>query len=349
MADYSFEAFVLFATQTAAGTYNAGLDALTTTLDRTDGLVLGSAGEGVKDSGLTLGLGREFEERAVTGSGFTRALSNFLRASVPTFTFVMPFVGSREDASTPPVDGDMDLSTTLPGLDALMEGAGLEGAAWAGGVGHTYKFASPAPISALLYVSGNRLELLDCRVDLSIEFTPGTVPKLTATVSVGSVKDHSTYTPGGITAIYDAQQTVSAPVVESAGHVWGTSRDFESGTLSFGTTIEDKQRSNVTSGISKRITNREVRWTARVLMDSADVDFEYQQLVATSAGALSQMSFGVGDVATDGNPVERVELYMPQPEVESLSLTEDGNDAIADVVLRASHTTANEELEIRFT
>ena len=349
MTAVNFEAAVLFATQTAEGTYNSGLDALTTTLNRTDGLLLGSSGEGVKDSGLTFGTGRVFEQRGITGSGFTRALSNFLRANVPTFTFVCPFVGSREDASSPPVDADMDLSTTLPGLDALLEGMGMEGNAIASAtVGHEYKFGSPAPISALVYASGNRLELLDCRVDASIDFTPGAVPKLTATISVGSIKDASTYTIGSLSTTYGAQQSVAAPIVEDAIYTWSVARSFESGTLSFGTTIEDKQRSNAVDGVSKKITNREVRWTSRVLMDSAAAAQEYGQLTETDSANLDAMSWEVGDAATATNPVEQVQISIPQPELESFDFTEDGNDAVADIVARASHATANEELTISF-
>lgn len=346
MAKFSFEVAVAFATQTAEGTYDPTLDGITTSITAAQGLVLGDPESGVRQSGLSLAIGRKKREKPFLGSSFTRSLSNFLKAEVRTFTFAMPFCGNRATVSGAPADAD---AVPIAGLDALLEGAGLVGSA-SGTPGHKYVFGSPNPISALIYYFGNRIELLDCRCALSIEFVPELIPILAATIEVGSVKDHSI--PGyGIpaTTTYGEQLTVSAPVIEGVANTWQHARGFSTATLAITPTIDDIPDSNAATGVVKEPSDREVTFEGTLFADdTTDEGHEYEQITAEDIATLDALSFLVGDAMTDTNPAEAVGITIPDPEADQATIANLGTKAANDVRLIARSATANSELEIEF-
>jgi hypothetical protein len=352
MAKYDFEAAVAFATQTAEGTFDPTLDAITTTLTASDGLILGASGNGVGDTGIDFGLGRSSTDASPFSGSFTRAISSFLKAEVPTFTFAFPFVGNRADAATPVVDADC---TPMPGFDALLEGVGMVGIAsvTTPTVGWSYTFGSPFPISCLLHISGNRFELLDCRCTLSINFTAGEIPVATATIAVGSIKDHSaaavpttlTYDVAGVTA----QSSVSAPSVVSVAHDWQDTRGFQTLTLDIAPNIEDIPDSNTSTGITKEASDRTTTISGTMFEDdTADKIMGYTQITAAAVGTLDQLDFTVPPVATDGNPVKAVQIIAPYPEAQTYGYTKLGTKSGGDVSLILRGSAANDELEINF-
>lgn len=345
MAKFAHEVAVAFATQSAEGTFDPTLDAITSALADTDGLLLGAAGQGVRDSGLSLGLGRSSTPGAFLGSSFDRPLSTFLKADVPTFTFAFPFVGNRISPGGAPADGD---ATPVVGIDGILEGAGMVGGAWGSGVGWQYLFAATNPCSALVYYFGNRLELLDCRVALSIEFPPGGVTLATATVSVGSIQDHSLAALP--TLDYGEQETVSAPVIETVGNTWGNTRGWSEATLNIGNTITDIGDSNQTGGFVKEQTDRETTFEATLYADdTTDKGYEYGQLIATASGTLDPLFFLVGDAMTTGNPAEGVGIVLPLPELTEATPTALGTKAAHEVVLTARGSgSGNNALQINF-
>lgn len=345
MAKFDFSVAVAFATQTAEGTYNSTLDGITTTLLAADGLLLGDPESGVRQSGLALTLGRRKRDKAFIGSTFTRSLSDFLAAEVRTFTFAFPFCGNRGTASSPPVDGD---AVPLTGIDALLEGAGMTGSAWGSGVGHSYVYGSPNPISALVYYFGNRLELLDCRCSLAIEFTPTSIPIATATIEVGSVKNHAVAAiPSTLT--YGDQQTVSAPVIQAVGNAWQDTRGFSTLTLNIAPSFEDIPDSNAATGLVKEQTDRETRIEATLFADdSVDEGYEYSQLIEASQGNLDPLAFTVGDAMTNGSVVEAVTVSVPEPEADEASIAALGTKAANDLTLFGRGTAGNDELELIF-
>jgi len=347
MAKFDFEVAVAFATQTAEGTYNATLDAISTSLTYAEGLLLGDPESGVRESGLSLTLGRKKRDKAFVGSSFTRSLSDFLAAEVRTFTFATTFCGNRANASTPAVDADAE---PIPGLDALLEGAGLSGGAWGSGVGWQYAFSSTNPISALIYYFGNRLELLDCRCALSILFEPQSIPILTATIEVGSVKEHSL--PGyGVpaTLTYGEQQSVSAPVIQAVANTWREARGFSTATLGITPTFTEIPDSNAATGVVKEQEDREVTFEGTLFADdTTDEGHEYEQLTAEAIATLDPISFLVGDAMTDGNPVKAVGIVINDPEPDEVTIANLGTKAAHDVKLIARSATANTELEINF-
>ena len=347
MAKFDFEVAVAFAKQVDDTTYNAGLDAITTTLVASDGLVLGDPDSGVRETGLSLTLGRSKKDKAFVGASFTRSLSDFLKAEVRTFSFSTVFCGNRGTASTPPVDAD---ATPIAGIDALLSGCGLVGAADGGGVGWLYEFGSPEPISALIYYFGNRLELLSCRTACSISFTPGSVPILNATVEVGSVKEHSV--PGyGVpaTLTYGDQQSVSAPVIETVAHTWREARGFSEATLNITPTFEEIGDSNATDGIVKEQSNRDVTFEGTIFADdTTDEGHEYEQLTASDIATLDPLSFTVGDAMTDGSVVKAFKVEIDDPEPDEVTIANLGTKAAHSVNLTARSATANKELQLTF-
>ncbi len=344
---FDFEVAVAFGTQTAEGTYNSTLDGISSTLSYTQGLVQGDSQSGIKESGLALGLERGLREKALIGSTFTRNLSDFLRAEVPTFTFAFPFVGNRADADGGPADAD---GTPIAGIDALLEGAGMVGAAWGSGIGWRYVFGSPSPISALVYLSGMRLELLDCRSSMSIDFTPGSIPIATATLSVGSIKDQSLASLP--TPTWGEQASVSAPVVENIGNEWEDTRGFATGTLAISNSVTEIDDSNAPTGEVVENTGRETTFDATLFASSTvDKGYEYSQLTATAEGTLDQLSFQVGSSMTAGNPAKAVQVVIPNPELTTQAANVLGTKAAYDISVSARGAAAgsgNDELEIYF-
>lgn len=346
MAKFNAEVAVAFATQSAEGTYNATLDAITTTLTAADGLLLGDPESGVNSSGLSFGAQRGKRDKGFVSGSFTRPLSDFLKAEVPTFTFAVPFCGNRADTTATPVDGDFP---ALTGIDALLEGAGMVGTNWASGVGYSYKFGSAAlPISALVYINGNRLELLDCRCSLSIAYEAGNIPILTATIEVGSIKNHAEASlPSTLT--FGEQATVSAPTITAVANQWQDSRGFQTATLSIAPAIEAISDSNQLTGEVKEQTDRTVSLSATLFADdTTNRIYEYSQLTETSAANLDPLSFTVGAAAVGSDPALAHTISIPTPELDTWTPDAFGTKAGADVNLIARNTVANEELEIIF-
>jgi hypothetical protein len=355
MPKYNFGVAVAFGEQEAEGSYNDALDAITTSLSyaetpgadaMTAGLVLGDADAGVRQSGLTLTLGRKKKDSAFLGATFTRSISSFLAAEVPTFTFALPFVGNRATVSGAPADAD---AIPIAGLDALLQGAGLVGVAWASGVGHQYTFGSPFPISSLIYISGMRLELMDCRCQLSIEFPYGAIPILTATIEVGSIKDQSVAAiPTTLT--FGEQSSVSAPTCKLMGNQWQDTRGFQTGTLTIAPEITEIGDVNAATGIVKEQTDREVTFEADLFSDdTVDEGYEYSQLIEATQGNLDPLSFLVGTAMADTFPAEAVGVVMDDPELIETSPIALGAKAAQQIKLVARGSSAgNNEIEINF-
>ncbi len=356
MAKFDFDIAIAFATQSAEGTYNAGLDAISATLDgdpdnTDDGLVLGDPESGIGESGVSFAAGRRSREKAVLSGGFTKPLADFLAAEVRTLSFSFPFCGSRRTTTvSTPIDADF---IPLAGVDAILVGAGMAGTAWGSGVGHSYKFATSIPISCLLYYFGNRLELLDCRVSsLSIDYTPGSIAVATADISVGSIKDPAS-TPVGVASLptldYGTQATVSAPTIESVANAWSETRGFQSLVLTIANAVGDIKDSNATDGILKDSEGRETTIEATLFADdtTAGEVYELDQVYQTAAGGLDQLSFQVGADETTGLlPAVAHQVLVPTPELDETAPQKLGTRAGNTVKLIARNVTVNEEIEI---
>ena len=348
MAKFNFSTAVAFATQSAEGTINATLDAITTTLTSAQGLILGHPASGVNKSGLTLGIGRVSDPKAFVGSSFTKPLSDFMRAEIPTFTFAFPFCGSRADAANPVVDDDL---IPITGIDALLEGAYMTGAADPGATdAHVYTYGTTFPITALVYFYGNRLELIDCRCSLSIDFTPGAVPICTATVFVGSIADHSKpgyLVPAELT--YSEQASVSAPTVVSVANAWQDTRGFSAMTVNINPNIEDVPDSNNVVGSVKDLSDRETTFEGTLFADdSVDEGYEYSQIIAAADGSLDALGWQVGTTTVASGPAKAFTIAASNPELVNYDIASLGQKAGADVSIVAREDVANTEFYLTF-
>lgn len=349
-----------FAPQSAEGTYETTLDGISATLggdpNGTDqGLLLGDANEGLSKSGLTFAINREIDEQAVYAGSYSRGLGSLLRPNVNRFQFAFPFCGSRRTTAGTPVDNDF---RPLIGVGGILQAAGLLSAAWGSGVGHEAVFsASAMPASALIYLWGNRYELLDCRArSLEIAFEGGKVPKATVDLAVGSIKDPAA-TPISVasspTLTYGAQSTVIPPVANAVGFLWrgeNPSVGLQEITLSIQNQVSEFGDMNQTYGIVQEIEDRtvEIQGLMYVEGNSTKEVFEFEQILADAIGDLQAMSWQIGTAAGASSPAKAVYVSLPSPEVIDIDYRNLGSKAAIQVTARARASAANGELAIRF-
>jgi hypothetical protein len=347
-----FEVACAFAPQVDEADYNDTLDGITTVLTAAQGLLLGKSGTGIGDSGLTFGLGRVSEDKAVLPGTLTRPLSDFLKQNVPTFTFTFPFCGNRATISGAPADADF---IPLTGIDAILEGVGLVGAASVSdpAVGHKYTFGSPYPFSSLIYCNGERAELEDCRCSsLAIVYTPGGFSVATATIVPRTVKDISAAAiPTTLT--WGEQASVSAPKVETTVHTWGVERGFSTLTLTITPSVSEVPDSNQTDGIVVEIDSRVVTIAGDIYTDSVGTGeiYDSDQIEAAAEGTLDQLSFQVGTTGADTLPAEAHQIQAPLLELQTSDQTKIGAKAgttINAIARGAAAGSGNDELEIIF-
>lgn len=354
MAKRDFEVAVAFAPQSAEGVFDATLDAAAATLSGVpggtdDGLLLGDPGSGILESGLDIALGRESLDKALLSGSFTRPLSDYLRTSIRTFSYSFPFCGNRGNASTPAVDADF---RPLRGMEALLNGAGLVGAAYGSGVGWSFQFGSPQKFSSLVYVNGLRLELLDCTCSgFRISYTPGGIPIATADIAVGSIKDPTddSFAVAALPTLdYGPQATESAPVIESVGNFWEAFKGFSAFELAITQDTSEVPDSNSPNGVVVDASGRTVTATGTLYEDDANGVHEARQVFADSAGDLDALLFNVGAAAGDGEVMRRHGIIIPAPEVDEITPNAIGDKAANEISFVARSATANEELTILF-
>ncbi|MEE9547419.1 MAG: hypothetical protein V3V65_07970 [Hyphomicrobium sp.] len=114
--------------QSAFGTPNstvAGLDH-TGSPSLADGHVLGDKGSGDSESGISVpNIVGDYLPVAQVSASWTESADKFQKALAEGFTFSWVMQGNGDSGGTP---GDADLSVIMPGLEAILECAGLTGA-----------------------------------------------------------------------------------------------------------------------------------------------------------------------------------------------------------------------------
>jgi hypothetical protein len=345
MSKFDYEVAVAFAPQSAEGSYDSTLDDITTSLVVANGLILGQDGVGVGGSGLSFGYGRKLTERSVISGTLSRPISEFLKAEVPVFSFAFPFCGNRADTTATPIDGDFE---PFRGMDALLEGCGLVGAAWGTGVGWRYVYGSPAPISALIYINGHRLELLDCRNTLAIAYTPGEIPIATATIRVGSIKDHSAAAiPTTLT--YGEQASVSGAKFQGVAFAWGQTRGPNSLLINCAPVISVIGDANATEGEVVEVDDRVTTISGTLFSDdTTNKIYDYEQIGADVVGDLDQLSFQNGASASGSDPALAHQIIAPLPEMQTSTFATLGTKAASEMSAILRGSSGNDELEVIF-
>ena len=319
-----------------------------------DGIVLGDPTVGIGESGIDLKFTRSLKEKA-TLSNFTLQASDFLATAIEGLTIGFPLKGNGGTASSPPVDGDMVLHA---GIDALLQGLSLTPAAWGSGVGRIYTPAAMKYLTIKLFLGSRTSDSVglayvfqDCVASGSIEFTPAGIGVVTCNLAVGSVPDFAGGWPDFEetfpTFEYGTQSTLSAPVVQGVAHAWGATRGFETFTLNIDNAVEEANDSNSSNGKIQRVTGRTVSATATLYSDDTDLDFETQELIATTAPT-DLMSFTVGDAATNGSTVNAYSVRLTTPELRGLKPARLGDELGWEVEVVGVNGTANNDFSLIF-
>jgi len=358
---YDFGLGVAVGTQAGGlGSVNATTAAQSGTVDVTsDGAVLGDPSGGIGETGIGFTTTREEQDVSDVSLSYTRQPGSFLSES-GTITITCALRGAGNTAAATPVDGDMNLATHYPGLDALLKSAGLTGAAWTGApnVGHVYVPAAAVPCTIKVWeganasTKNNAFVFMDCFSSLSLEFKPGSVPLATFTIPIGSVYLPTTYL--GIAAptfSYGTVASVSSPIVKAVANSWGGSenRGFSDLTISIDSKIEETEDSNSTNGMTSRQTGRSVTISGTLYSEETNTDFERERLIGISAPT-NNLTFTVGTAAdgTATNPCLAFYVACNKVVVSSREPAKIGPSMGQKVDGYCTGATANTEFELRF-
>jgi hypothetical protein len=301
--------------QSAFGTVNATIRDLnaTTATALTDGLVLGDAESGDAESGVTLpNIAGIYRAVARVAGSFTEQADSFSKADVTGFSisWVHQGNGSNNSFST----GDAEIDDTIPGLDAIFQSAGLSPADGAN-ASVEYTPAATANVYTTWKLWHGNFEFVfsDCLVDtLKMEFTPGGKAVFTADVSVGTfdttVDPNVDDFPGSIN--YGVMSSLTGPTVEGVDFgAFGTTRGFESLTVTIASTVEKFGDSNVdVSGERQSFTKREITVDGTLYVDDDDSAAAFDQLVSSSAPT-NDLTFQVGTAVTQATTTETYNAF----------------------------------------
>jgi hypothetical protein len=249
-----------------------------------------------------------------------------------------------------PADADFALD---PGIDALHRGLSLVGGAWGGGVGRIYIPGSLTYLTVKIWLahkaagSPNCISwtFQDCIAAGVMSWRPRQVGRAVAALSVGSVREfEQTDYP---TLDYQEQSSTSAPAVQGVGHAWGAERGFQSFELAFDNDIEEIEDSNQPTGVTPRITGRNVNATATIFSRDDDLDYERSKIVDPSASA-DALSFTVGTpVPTPGaGTALPYRVRLTTPELRTLKPIRVGDDLAWEASWAAVNAVANSEFEL---
>lgn len=344
MAEETFQIAVAVALQGTFGiadTTVAGLD-ITSGLDESDGFIRGTRDAGDGQSGITIpNINRIFREKAPTG--LTTNFSTFLRADVDGLQISYEVKGNGATAT--PSNGD---AKPDPGIDALNEGAGLNGA---NGTAPVYTYTPRASLQYLtikLWIADMSYVLRDCLVATrSTVYAPGDVAIRTDTIRVGAIDDVAppAESIGTHSVTYGFQDSMDAPVIEGVSHAWGVSRGFTELTIEINNNVEEVPDSSQSPAVRLTQTQaREITATVGLYIDgtSGNSDFEYLETVSTAAPT-APFAFQVGAVAGASDQIEGYLVTLPNPEARSVKYGSDGVNATAVVELVCADGTAGSE------
>jgi hypothetical protein len=350
MADELFDGVCLaIDEQSAFGTVNATVAALTGTIDETDGCVLGVKDAGDAESGVTIpNIEAVVREVAVVAGSWTEQADSFLRTAINNFSIAFPIQGNGATAT--PAAGE---AKPFLGLDAIWESVGLDGA---NGTSPVYEYTPRATTiytTAKLFVGDLSFVFQDCLVEsTSIVFTPGGNGICTANFKVGS-HDPATQFADGVTfptVTYGTQSTLAAPTVEGVAFAaFGQTRGFENLTINITNTVEEYGDSNVdTTGLRQSQTRRVITVDGTIYVATADSDAAYQNLVSTSAPT-ADLSFQLGTAAGATDTINAAKFEVNNLQNKDIKYNRIGTALAVELSgAKATSTTAGTEFKLTF-
>ena len=341
MGEVTFNIAAAFGVQSVLGTADATIAALTTSVDETDGLVLGDPESGIGESGIDFAIARSLREKADVSPSFTKQPSDFIGESIETFEISWALKGNGATATPSAGEAIPD-----PGIDALLQACGLTGA---NGTAPDYVYTPAASqiITAKVWVNGMAWVVKDIVGSLSIDFPPGSVAVATATLA-GVIDSFAVEAIP--TLDFGNQGTLSAPSVAEVGHNWGisaASRGFSTATLGIDSGTQDVPDSNAEAGNRTRQTSRTITMEATIFGDDGDIDFERAELVRTTAPTEPQ-TFTVGTPAGAADTINAITVLLANPETRSAKPNKLGASYAIDVSLVAVDESANGEFTLTF-
>lgn len=341
MADQNFNGVALaVGIQSGLGTVNATIAALSGSLTSADGIVLGDRESGDANSGIVLPT-IERVERALADLGFTRQAGVFQRASVNDLAITFPMKGNGVTAT--PSAGQ---AKPLAGIDALLLACGLSGA---NGTSPVYEYTpagSTVYVTVKLWVGDLSYVFMDCVGTLTVVPTPGDIMLATVALQVGSLNafaDGVTFP----TLNYGTQASLSAPIVQGVSHTWSTARGFNELSITNENEIEEIEDSNQASGIRLVQNSRQFNVEGIVFVDSADSDFEHQNVIATAAPT-ADMTFQLGSVAGAGNTINGVKVELNNVQLETAKDVKLGTALAKQIAGYCTGASANSEFKLTF-
>ena len=322
MADETWAVAVAVGNQTALGTVNATIAALTGSIDSSDGCVLGDGESGDAESGITLpDFVRIARAVADVSGSFTAQASSFQRVDTQNLAITVQLKGNGELTDATPAVGEASILTAtatedqFDGIDALWQAAGLIGANGGAAVEYDYtpRVAASSPstryVTVMLWVGDLSFALMDCICESAVlEFTPGGTGLCTFNLRVGSVyaaADGVTFP----TIDYGSQASLSAPIVQGVANAWSSTRGFRELTVTIDQGIEEIADSNQATGVRLVQGDRTFLLDGAIWVDDGDSDFDYANLSGSSAPT-ADLSFLVGTASTvedDVNNAYRIE------------------------------------------
>ena len=288
--------------QSAFGTPNSTVAALTTPLTLADGIVLGDAESGDAESGITIpNIVGIYRDVAKVAASFTESADAFQKADVTGFSIAWVMQGNGA-VSTPTV-GQADLSVIMPGVEAIFESAGLVGSVGGAGGEQDYNPRSGANIYTTWKLFHGDLAFVfsDCLVEsLTFECTPGGFVVATANIIVGTF-DTTTAVDGFTfpTIDYEEFTDFAGPKVVGVAFNWMETHGFENLTVTIASSVEKFLDSNVaTTGEKQAMTKRVISVTGTLYVETTDSDDHFQNLIDGSAPTI-HLSFQVGTPSDD--------------------------------------------------
>ena len=349
MADETFQIGIAVGLQTDIDTVNATIAALSGAIDETDGIVLGDRESGDFESGITVpSFVRENREVADVPGSFTKQPSSFLKVGTEGLEIVWQVKGNGVIAT--PSSGE---AVPDPGLDALLQMAGLSATNGTSPV-KNYAPRNVATAGGITKYGTIKLWLADlswvleaCTLS-SLKFTvePGGIVLATAAVQVGAVNafaDAVTFP----TFDFGNQATLQANTVESVTTSWGSVRGWETLEMEIVNTLGTEQDSAKVGGTRIVQSSRRWRTAGRIYVDTADSDFEYQELIKTTAPT-ADLSFQLGTPAGASDVINAILFETRNLEVLDYKAQPTGTVFVVEFEAESTDTAAGQEALLKF-
>ncbi len=351
MADQPWAIGIAVFPQAAFGTPHAATVSLSGTVSEAEGGLLGAAGFGTGDSGITVPTFTISETPLadVTGS-FTRQAGGLGTLLPEGLEIAFQWKGNGDTTSGTPAS---DEAKPKAGVDAILQSAGLAGATGSGGTPEPdYDYtpsATPIYLTIKLWVAGNSFAFQDCILEsLSIPFVGGEGSVAVARISIGSVNTQSVVSPLP-TFSYGAQATLAPPASKSVAFTWGALRGYGAFTAEIVNAIEQFEDGNQASGFRIGVSGRSINGSGNLWMtaDGTTEEYEYEALIAATAPT-DDMTWTLGTPASGSEVLNAIEMNLNNFRATSVSYDRAGSNTQAIVEGYCTGTTAGSELTIRF-